>query len=270
MWRLSSWTSIRVWVSYTYLQKGATAAETVEAKDAFEQYAVSNAVKVTHYHADNGIFADNLFRKAVHDSHQTISFCGVNAHWQNGIAERRIRELQDSARTMMIHANRRWPTAINANLWLYALRLANQIYNATPAVKSQKIPIETFMGSQVAEHPKDWHHFGAPTYVLDNQMQSAQKIDKWTHRARVGVYLGRSQQHARNISLVLSLETGLVSPQFHIKVDSTFQTMRASFGNKQPPSLWQLKCGILKPTGEVDGAPSDARVPAAGPGPAQA
>jgi len=257
-------------MGYVHVQKGATALETIEAKNAFERYSHTNGVTISHYHADNGIFADNLFRKAVEDSHQTISFCGVNAHWQNGIAERRIRELQDSARTMMIHANRRWPTAITANLWPYALRMANHAFNATPTIKSQLIPTEVFTGSKVAENPRDWHHFGAPVYVLDNHMQSARKIDKWTHRARVGVYLGRSAQHARSVSLVLSLESGLVSPQFHIKVDSTFQTMRASFGNKQPISHWQRKCGFLKPTNDAAVAPLPRAEQAAGPVPAVA
>jgi hypothetical protein len=56
-----------------------------------------HGVTVKHYHADNGIFADNKFREEVRESKQTLSFCGVNAHFQNGIAERQIRELQDHA-----------------------------------------------------------------------------------------------------------------------------------------------------------------------------
>lgn len=267
-------------LSYTHIQKGATAVETVEAKDAFERFASSHGVQVLHYHADNGIFADNLFRKAVADKHQTLSFCGVNAHWQNGIAERRIRELQDHARTMLVHANKRWPTAINAHLWPYALRMANDMHNATPAIKSPHlIPSEAFSGSQVAPNPNHWHHFGSPVYVLDNALQSAEKIDKWTQRARVGIYLGRSSQHARTVALVLSLETGLTSPQFHIKIDSTFQTMRSSFGNTQPASLWQQKCGFTKephggvtpaPTTGAAGAPAPTMGAAAAAGPAPA
>jgi hypothetical protein len=82
-----------------HLQKSTSAADTIEAKEALERYANAHDVKIKHYHGDNGIFADNLFRKAVADAGQTLSFCGVNAHFQNGIAERRIRELQDHART---------------------------------------------------------------------------------------------------------------------------------------------------------------------------
>ena len=78
------------------------------AKEAFERYARSHGVHVTHYHADNGRFADNKWQKACTDNGQQLTFCGVNAHFQNGVAERRIRELQEQARTMMlIHANKR-------------------------------------------------------------------------------------------------------------------------------------------------------------------
>ena len=37
----------------------------------------------------------------------------------------------------------------------------------------------------------------------------------------------------------------MVSPQFHVRFDSKFQTMRRSFGEHQPPSEWQVKCGFV-------------------------
>jgi hypothetical protein len=52
-------------------------------------------VRIQHYHADNDRFADNGFMNAIKKQHQTISFCGVNSHFQNGIAEKRIRDLQE-------------------------------------------------------------------------------------------------------------------------------------------------------------------------------
>ena len=77
-------------LSYAHLQQRLTSSETVEAKHAFEAYARTFGVRVKHYHADNGRFADNLFMQDVQKNGQTISFCGVNAHFQNGIAEKRI------------------------------------------------------------------------------------------------------------------------------------------------------------------------------------
>ena len=205
---------------------------------------------VLHYHADNGRFADNKFRQAVNQVRgQTLSFCGVNAHFQNGVAERRIRELQDHARTMLIHSSKRWPTAINTHLWPYALRMANDIMNATPNLKTGGVPLNVFAGSGIASNPKHWYPIGCPVYVLDSDMQAGKKLSKWSDRARVGIYLGHSPQHARTVALVLSLTTGLVSPQFHVRMDPTFHTLRSIFGGSSPPSQWQNKCHFVPSEG---------------------
>jgi hypothetical protein len=103
--------------SYVHYQKSTSGDETVDAKRAFERLAGSHGVKVLHYHGDNGRFAENLFMQEIVRCGQTISFCGVNAHFQNGIAERRIRELQDQARTNLVFAQHRWPAAISSHLW---------------------------------------------------------------------------------------------------------------------------------------------------------
>jgi hypothetical protein len=69
-----------------------TSEEALKSKLAFEKFSLSHGVHVKHYHADNGRFKDNLFTKSIEDKGQTINFCGVGAHHQNGIAERRIGE----------------------------------------------------------------------------------------------------------------------------------------------------------------------------------
>jgi hypothetical protein len=53
---------------------------------------------------------------------QRGSMCGVNAHHQNGVVERRIRQLQDMTRTSLLQAMMHWKDAITAKLWPYALR----------------------------------------------------------------------------------------------------------------------------------------------------
>ncbi len=226
-------------LSFVYLQKTASSAETVDAKKAFERFSETHGVHVQHYHADNGRFTDKLFREAISDKNQTLSFCGVNAHWQNGIAERRIRELQEAARTMIIHAQRRWPSAISAHLWPYAIRMACDAHASTPRLLDGRTPIELF--SQVAVKPqvKHFHHFGCPAYVLNNKLQSGKKIPKWDDRARVGIYIGPSPHHARTVGLILNLTTGLASPQFHVTYDDHFETTRGV--QLLPQSLWQQK-----------------------------
>ena len=51
-----------------------------------------------------------------------------------------------------------------------------------------------------------------------------------------------SQQHARSVALVLNLETGHVSPQFHVKFDSKFETVSRKEGAGVPKSKWQQQC----------------------------
>ena len=93
--------------SFVYLQKASNMEKTQKAKETFERYAAIQGVIVKHYHADNGRFADRGFINHVQSKGQTISFCGLNAHHQNGVSEKRIIDLQEAARTTKIHPKRR-------------------------------------------------------------------------------------------------------------------------------------------------------------------
>jgi hypothetical protein len=83
-------------------------------------------------------------------------------------------------------------------------------------------PSERFSGVEVAPNLKSNHTFGCPVYALNNKLASEKTIPKWDSRARVGLYIGPAPRCARNVSLVLSLDTGLVSPQFHVQHDDFF------------------------------------------------
>lgn len=230
--------------SYVHLQESTGAEETVRGKEAFERHMASMGVKVQHYHADNGVFRSRLWEQHCYDKRQGLTFAGVNAHHQNGMAERRIRLLQELTRTSMIQAQRRWPDAITTNLWPYAMKMANEAHNATPNPKSTEgySPLQMVSKSKVATNPKHWRHFGCPVYVVEADLQGNKGIfHKWRDRATLGVYLGRSPQHSRSVGLVLDLKTGLVSPQFHLKYDRMFQTVRG----KTTESEWQTKAGFM-------------------------
>ena len=181
---------------------------------------------VKHYHADNGRFANNAFVNHATTSCQSISYCGVNAHWQNGIAEKRIRDLQDQTTTILLHAESRWPKAVTSNLWPYALRTANEALNATPRLKDRKIPQQLFANSDAPTVLRHFHPFGCPVYALNSKLAAGQSIPKWHKRARLGLYLGRSEAHAQSVALVLNLSTGLVSPQYHVAFDDQFETLK--------------------------------------------
>ncbi len=82
------------------LHQSMTSEETVRGKEAFEQYAKSHVVYNKHFHANNGRFKDKEFRKSIKRNNQTISFSGIGGHHQNGIAEKRIGDLQRRATTL--------------------------------------------------------------------------------------------------------------------------------------------------------------------------
>ena len=163
---------------------------------------------------------------------QTLSHSGVNAHFQNSMAEKRICDLQDAARTMLVHAKHHWPKAINAHLWPYALRTANEIHANSPRADG-KMPIELFSHGTTSTSPRHFHPFGCPIYILNDCMQAGIKGPKWEEHARVGVYLGNSPVHARNVALVLNTKTGLAlaSPQFHVQFDDLFETVKSAHVN---------------------------------------
>ena len=77
-------------LSFVFLQKRIMSAETVLAKQSFKRFARDHGVKILLYHADNGRFADNGFIQACKDNNQGITYCGVNAHFQIGIAEKKF------------------------------------------------------------------------------------------------------------------------------------------------------------------------------------
>ena len=147
------------------------------------------------------------------------------------------------ARSMLIHANMRWPDSVTANLWPYAVRMANDAINNTPCMqdKQRRSPIEIFARSKVVSNPKHWKPFGCPVYVLDKNLQGRQPFHKWSRRSRVGVYVGKSPHHGRNIALVLDRATGLVSPQFHVSFDPMFETVKYI----TTKSTWQNKAGFV-------------------------
>jgi hypothetical protein len=244
-------------LGYIYLQQDLTSNETIKAKQAFEAFAHTYGVRIQHCRTDNGRFSDNAFRTSVEENQQTISFCGVNAHWLNGIAERQIRDLQEAATTMLLYAQRRWPDAMDRALWPYAMRHANNKSNNIPMKGQQHSPIELFSSIKIALQLRHHHHFGAPAYVLKNEIQQGHKAKKWEEKARVVIYLGQSTQHARTIMLILSLQSATnVSPQFHCQIDNTFASVTGTSATLIPKSEWQVKARLRPvPTKKKEGLP---------------
>jgi hypothetical protein len=87
-------------MQFVYLMtSNLTSSKTLDAKRAFLCFATEYGIKIMHFHCDNGFFADSIFihARACEESRQRRTFCGVNAHFQNRIAERAIKDLSESA-----------------------------------------------------------------------------------------------------------------------------------------------------------------------------
>ena len=175
------------------------------AKQAFEAAAREVGVTIQHYHANNGRFADQEFVQAIRRAGQTISYCRVNAHWQNGRAEKRICDLQEGACTAIIHAKHQWPKAIEPALWPYALRYCADVANNILQVGQHLALLQLFSNTAARPKLRHFHPFGCPVHILDSDLQLGKTIEKWTARACVGLYLGLLPRHARSVALVLLL-----------------------------------------------------------------
>jgi hypothetical protein len=100
-----------------YLMRDLMLSETLLAKHAYEQFLASVGVDLKAFHADNGRFADKGFRDDCASSHQTITFCGVGSHHQNGIAESVI---YDDDFTMVLYLRNaavplHWPQLVESS-----------------------------------------------------------------------------------------------------------------------------------------------------------
>lgn len=86
-------------------------------------------------------------------------------------------------------------------------------------------------------------------FALHSALASSNSIPRWDARARLGLNLGPSPTHARNVHLVLSLTTGLVSPQFHCRFDDFFKTCKYGVPDAGLSSTWQRLAGFLRGNG---------------------
>jgi hypothetical protein len=214
--------------TYPHLMEDVTLHAPLVAKEAYERLAATFGVIIKGYHSDNGRYADTGWQDACESLLQRFSYCGVGQHSQNGIAEKRIRDLSDTTRACLLHAKQRWPEGVCTNLWPFALRYVCDVRNKVRVRDNGKTAEENFASTDglTGIRLEHFHPFGCPIYVLEAKLQSGvSKIPRWDPRSRLGVYLGHSPFHAGSVSLVLHLTTGHVSPQYHVVFDDDFSTV---------------------------------------------
>ena len=88
---------------YVHLMRYFTLEETLLAKRTWEKLLSQADHTMKHYHEDNGRFSDEGFKDDLNDKDQTITFCGVGAHHQNGIVESKNKILKEGAITLLLH-----------------------------------------------------------------------------------------------------------------------------------------------------------------------
>ena len=144
-------------------------------------------------------FHAEVFKKHAKLNDQEISYSGVGAHHQNGVAERGIGTVTRWARAMLLQACLDWPEAGKLELWPFALEHAVYVWNNMPRQDSKKTPWELFTGNNRENYSylNKLHVWGCPVYVLDEPLQPGLGgKPKWSERSHVGAYLGHSHHHS--------------------------------------------------------------------------
>jgi hypothetical protein len=212
---------------YIFLMQDLTLDWIILAKHAYEQFLSNLGVTSQAYHADNGHFSDNRFCDECTSCHQVITFCGIGGYHQNGIAERKIKELTHGVWTLLLHAKQMLPEYISTILWPFALKCCKDWLNNLTHHADGQTPYQTIAGLESSKIIlSNFHTFGCTCYVLDHCFQSGNGIiSKWKPHARMGIYVGWSPSHAFHVALVLNPRTGHVSSQFHVVFDDDFTTV---------------------------------------------
>ncbi len=102
----------------------------------------------------------------------------MNAHFQNGIAERAIRDLSESARKQLLHVCACWPAVVHFALWPYALRNAALLHNNLPMLEDGTSRLELFSSIQVGSNIKHVHTFACPVFALQNALASGKLLPR--------------------------------------------------------------------------------------------
>jgi hypothetical protein len=149
----------------------------------YERDALNNGVRIQTYQSDNGTFTAQAFIDELNTQEKSITSSGSGAQHQNGVAERAIKTVSESARTMMLHCALRWPDSCDPSLWPMAMQYAADIYNELPRLQGNYSPEEIFAQTK-SSHSRllNAHTWGCPTYVLEPKLRDGGKLPKWARR----------------------------------------------------------------------------------------
>ena len=129
IWDCTVFVDYYTWYVFVALITDLTAEATMAAKKEFEHRWAFRGIKVEHYHADNGRFAKPAWINECKRCKQDLTFCGVGAHHQNGISERKIKDVTLISQTMLLHAILYCPEFITIMLWPFEIKCAQDRMN---------------------------------------------------------------------------------------------------------------------------------------------
>jgi hypothetical protein len=118
------------------------------------------------------------------------------------------------------------------------------MHNILPTLEDGSSRLELFSSIRVGSKMAHNHTFACPVFALQNELAAGNSIPKWSPRARLGLNLGPSPMHKRNLYLVLNLSTGLVLPQYHCHFDDFFETTKYGGPDVAISSTWQQLAGL--------------------------
>ena len=153
------------------------------------------------------MFTAQQFVDEIHKNEQRLTFSGVGAHHQNGVAERAIGTIVRRARTQLLHAQLRWSEQTPTSLWPMSMLHAVFLQNVMPNMETGLSPDELFSRT-TSDHREllNLHPRGCPVHVLMLTVQDGKKLPKWQPRARRGQFMGWLPMHASSVALVRNFD----------------------------------------------------------------
>ena len=218
-----------VWVQ---CQTSLNSHQTLQAKEAFEDYSRDFGVVIQQYISDNAsAFTSSQFAQELADLKQVTVRAAPGAHHHNA-AERAIRTISSIARTMMIHAAIHWPEMSDLTLWPMAVEHAAYIYNHMPNPRTGLAPIDLFSRSRWEQKQlQDLHVWGCPVYSLSKSIADGKSIPRFQPRSVRMVNMGISNHHISRTPMLLNPSTGTITPKFHVVFDDWFATVSSDVGD---------------------------------------
>jgi hypothetical protein len=122
------------------------ASKLIQSKKDFQCFAAKYNVKIRRIRADNGVYSAAPFQLSCEQENQDLFFCAVGGHWQNGVAERHIGVITQTARTLLLHACSQWPSVLTEEFWPFNIHHVCTFHNASIRHDTKQSPHQMFTG----------------------------------------------------------------------------------------------------------------------------